>query len=136
LSNKKNILFGFMVFNATFNNISVILWRSVLLVEEPEFRRKPPAISYWQTLWHNVASNTPLLCGFCHRFIFQLKWFWFCLISFIVQKHSNIFCTGRANWQITIKLSLLNYEDDNNKVVSLWPFVGLFLFYSLNVMNV
>ena len=25
---------GFMVFNTTFNNISVILWRSVLLVEE------------------------------------------------------------------------------------------------------
>jgi hypothetical protein len=25
---------GFMVFNATFNNISVIAWRSVLLVEE------------------------------------------------------------------------------------------------------
>ena len=27
-------MFKFMVFNATFNNISVILWRSVLLVEE------------------------------------------------------------------------------------------------------
>jgi hypothetical protein len=26
--------FGVMVFNVTFNNISVILWRSVLLVEE------------------------------------------------------------------------------------------------------
>jgi hypothetical protein len=26
--------FGFMVFNATFNNISAISWRSVLLVEE------------------------------------------------------------------------------------------------------
>jgi hypothetical protein len=26
--------FRFMVFNATFNNISVILWRSILLVEE------------------------------------------------------------------------------------------------------
>jgi hypothetical protein len=26
--------FGFMVFNATFNNISVIAWQSVLLVEE------------------------------------------------------------------------------------------------------
>jgi hypothetical protein len=26
--------FGFMVFNATFNNISVISWRLVLLVEE------------------------------------------------------------------------------------------------------
>jgi hypothetical protein len=27
-------LVGFMVFNATFKNISVISWRSVLLVEE------------------------------------------------------------------------------------------------------
>jgi hypothetical protein len=40
-SGKKNVFinpslgwFGFMVFNATFNNISVIFWRSVLLVEE------------------------------------------------------------------------------------------------------
>ena len=32
-----------MVFNATFNNISVILWRSVLLVEETRMtRRKQP----------------------------------------------------------------------------------------------
>jgi hypothetical protein len=30
----------FMVFNATFNNISVILWRRVLLVEEPEYPEK------------------------------------------------------------------------------------------------
>jgi hypothetical protein len=28
------------MFNATFNNISVILWRSVLLVEEPEYPEK------------------------------------------------------------------------------------------------
>ena len=32
---KAHIAFGwFMVFNATFNNISVISWQSVLLVEE------------------------------------------------------------------------------------------------------
>ena len=36
------VWFGFMVFNATFNNISVISWRSVLLVEETEVTRKPP----------------------------------------------------------------------------------------------
>jgi len=29
-----SLLLGFMVCNATFNNISVISWRSVLLVEE------------------------------------------------------------------------------------------------------
>jgi hypothetical protein len=46
-----------MVFNATFNNISVILWKSVLLVEETE---KPgPAINHWQNLSYNVVSTTP-----------------------------------------------------------------------------
>jgi hypothetical protein len=38
-----------MVFNATFNNISVISWQSVLLVEEtgvPE-ENHWPATSYW-----------------------------------------------------------------------------------------
>jgi hypothetical protein len=37
----------FVVFNATFNNISVISWRSVLLVEEttvPGEKHKPVAI--------------------------------------------------------------------------------------------
>jgi hypothetical protein len=46
-----------MVFNATFNNISVISWRSVLLVEETGGPRvnHPPVASYWQTLSHNVV---------------------------------------------------------------------------------
>jgi len=46
-----------MVFNATFNNISVISWRSVLLVEEtggPRENHRPVA-SHWQTLSHNVV---------------------------------------------------------------------------------
>jgi hypothetical protein len=44
-----------MVFNATFNNVSVILWLSVLLVEETGENRP----SHWQTLSHNVVSSTP-----------------------------------------------------------------------------
>jgi hypothetical protein len=43
-----------MVFNATFNNISAISWRSVLLVEETGENHRPVA-SHWQTLSHNVA---------------------------------------------------------------------------------
>ena len=47
-----------MVFNATFNNISVISWRSVLLVKETgvigEYNR--PVASHWQTLSHNVVD--------------------------------------------------------------------------------
>ena len=40
-------LAGFMVLQANFNNISVISWLYVLLVEE--------TASHWQTLSHNVV---------------------------------------------------------------------------------
>ena len=45
-----------MVFNATFNNISIISWRSVLLVEETvvPVENHRPAASHWQNLSHNV----------------------------------------------------------------------------------
>ena len=46
-----------MVFNATFNNISVISWHSILLVEETGVpgENHQPAASHSQTLSHNVA---------------------------------------------------------------------------------
>jgi hypothetical protein len=52
-----------IVFNFTINNISVILWQSVLLVEETEVlgENHRPAASHWQTLSHNVVSSTPRL---------------------------------------------------------------------------
>ena len=51
--------FRFMVFNATFNTISVISWRSVLLVEETGIpgENHRPAASHWQLLSHNDVSN-------------------------------------------------------------------------------
>jgi hypothetical protein len=46
-----------MVFNATFNNISVISWRSVLLVEETggTGEKNRPVASHWQILSHIVV---------------------------------------------------------------------------------
>jgi hypothetical protein len=58
--NFKGRLFIFlMVDNATFKNISVILWPSVILVEETE---RPgdnhrPVASHWQFLSHNVLHQ-------------------------------------------------------------------------------
>jgi hypothetical protein len=49
---------GFMVFNTTFNNISAISWRSVLLVGEigvPGEKHRP-TVSHRETLLHNVAT--------------------------------------------------------------------------------
>jgi len=50
-----------VLLNATFNNISVILWRSVLFVEENRVpgENHRPAASPWPTLSHNGVSSTP-----------------------------------------------------------------------------
>jgi len=52
-----------MVLNATFNNMSVKVWRSVLLVENTGVlgENHRPAASHWQTLSHNVLLYTPRL---------------------------------------------------------------------------
>jgi hypothetical protein len=51
------------VFNATFNNISVILWWSVLLVEETRVpgENHRPVTSHRQISLHNVVSTIPRL---------------------------------------------------------------------------
>jgi hypothetical protein len=45
-----------MVFNSTFNNISVMSWQSVLLVEDTGENHRPAA-SHWQTLLHAVCAQ-------------------------------------------------------------------------------
>ena len=61
-SKKVWLILWFMVLNTTFNNISVISWRSVLLVEETRVPGENHWLvaSHWQTLSHNVVSSTSL----------------------------------------------------------------------------
>jgi hypothetical protein len=54
------------VFNIIFNNISVIAWRSVYLVEETGV----PLENHWQTLSHNVVTSTTLV--FANHFLAHL----------------------------------------------------------------
>ena len=70
---------GFMVFNATFNNISVISWRSVLLVDKTGVPGVPgenhrPATSHSRTLSRNVVhlalSGIRVYFGNCEKTIF------------------------------------------------------------------
>ena len=76
------------VFNATFNNISVISWRSILLVEETgvpvELHRA--AASYWQTLSHDVVSCTPLRERDSN---WQRQW-WYALLEQVVINPTTI----------------------------------------------
>jgi hypothetical protein len=52
-----------MVFKATLNNISVILWQSVLLVEETVEPREnhQPVANHWQTLFYALIINQIIL---------------------------------------------------------------------------
>ena len=60
-ADKSFIWVKLMMFSATFNNISVISWRSVLLilVEETGMpgEKHRPAVSFGHTWSHNVVSN-------------------------------------------------------------------------------
>ena len=60
----RTLYYWFIVFNTTFNNISVVSWRSVLLVEETRVHRENdgPARSHWpllsdMTFWLDVVSS-------------------------------------------------------------------------------
>jgi hypothetical protein len=67
-----------MVFNPTFNNISAISWRSVLLVEENRVpgENHQPAVSHWQTLSYNNVSSAPHLSGIlAHNVGGDRRWF-------------------------------------------------------------
>ena len=50
-----------VMINVTFNNISVISWRSVLMEEETAvpWENHRPVVSHWQALLRNVVSSTP-----------------------------------------------------------------------------
>jgi hypothetical protein len=57
-----HLWFRYMVFNVTLNNISIISWRSVLLVGKKEYTKKTTDMSQITDKryhMHNVVSSTP-----------------------------------------------------------------------------
>jgi hypothetical protein len=70
-----------MVFNTTFNNISVISWRSVLLVEESEVPGQRNLVDFL------VIIHTLLLCQSQRN-----------LVDFLVIIHTLLLCQVKETW--------------------------------------
>jgi hypothetical protein len=114
-----------MVFNATFNNNSVILWWSVLFVKDTGVPRENhlAVAGQWQTLSHNVVSSTPRhewgllwvlpFYSQCNIYTFFAKWF-HCHLStctlvmnYHLLLHLYIDSCELKNFKETVKLSFL-----------------------------
>jgi hypothetical protein len=75
----------FMVFNATFNCISVISWWSGLSLKETggPGENHRPVTSHWQTLLHNVVSSTPRLSWVrTHNVSGDMYWLHSCISNY------------------------------------------------------
>jgi len=122
--------FGLMVFNATFNNISTISLRSVLFVEETGVpgENHQPAVSHWQTLPHNVASNTP---HHERNFNSQLLWWYALLLTYVVVNPSII---RSKPWQPLLFLQYVAFvlTDFASTTVS---FININLLYVIQVYS-
>jgi hypothetical protein len=111
-----------MLFNITFNNISVISWRSVLLVEETGVARENhrPVASYWQMLEIlSIMSEVfwPIVC-FDGDFLKKKLYtnIWHIYITLYINKTNNVcktsFCGGdrmvvRLTFRCTITIAVL-----------------------------
>ena len=105
-----------LVFNGTFNNISVIAWPSVLLVEETRVTgaNHRPVASHWHTLSHNVVSSTPRLA------VFELT-------SVVIDTDS--FGSRRSNYHIITTMTAhirKKIDESNLRYVQYFVFLAIF----------
>jgi len=106
-----------MAFNATFNNISVISWRSVLLVGETGVpgENHRPAASHCQTLSHNVVSSTPRHEGIRTHNFRNIICYWIlfsCNEQFVSLCHThNCIKSTHSILSLTLSFSPLTMKD-------------------------
>jgi hypothetical protein len=89
----------FMVFNTSFNNSSVISWRTVLLLEKTGVptENHHPVANHWWTLSHNVVSSTPRH----ERSSISQLWWWLAPIAQVFVNPTTIrLLLFKSKWQL------------------------------------
>ena len=107
------LMIGLLVFNATFNNISVISWRSVLLVEETGKNHRPVA---GQTLSHNNVSITTTTSP-----TFVRKWYFIEISNIVDDKIVSTISIQNLIWSVYSTF-------DNDLMTHKWSMVSFAFF--------
>ena len=111
-----------------FNNISVILWRSILLVEEtggPRENNRPVA-SHQQTLLHNVVSSTLHHEQGSNSQIAQVV-----VNPTTIRSHQNNYPVFQQNQQVFLLQAQLQSCNEGRDLLWLFSFLGNQLYHKL-----
>jgi hypothetical protein len=118
-----------MVFNTTFNNISVISWRSVLLVEETRVpgENHQPAASRQRLLLYLMNINKDILAFYWLRFV---MWFYFIFQGMTTKSSKEVIIYHVIlHWPVDIdRLKKLKWRQINPVSIEIWNSIQLLHF--------
>ena len=115
-----------MLFNATFNNISVIPWQSVIVVEETGMsgENHRPVANHWQTYHssHNVVSSTPRLSEIrTHNFRADRHW-----LQKVVVNSTTLW--PRPPWYFIYLVYVIKHNAKTDTFISV---INMYLYFGL-----
>jgi hypothetical protein len=118
-----------MVFNTTFNNISFISWRSVLLVEETRVpgENHQPAASRQRLLLYLMNINKDILAFYWLRFV---MWFYFIFQGKTTKSSKEVIIYHVIlHWPVDIdRLKKLKWRQINPVSIEIWNSIQLLHF--------
>jgi hypothetical protein len=118
-----------MVFNTTFNNISVISWRSVLLVEETRVpgENHQPAASRQRLLLYLMNINKDILAFYWLRFV---MWFYLIFQGMTTKSSKEVIIYHVIlHWPVDIdRLKKLKWRQINPVSIEIWNSIQLLHF--------
>ena len=122
------------VFNATYNNISIISWRSVLLVEEPGglWENNRPVTRHWQTLLYTspwsrfgfatvvIGTGCTVSCKSNYHTISTIPTIWLMLINMLQEDYDQLRPLAYPETDVFLICFAINNKTSFDNITDKW----------------